>query len=170
MQEHKYRATDCSVYSSTLPGTGDVQLQGKHHSQLGRFGDKATHRHLKHTEAIHRAQALCPVVQRPVGKNLMSSLCLHFLLVLPGNTNSIFALDYISGALTLNGPLDRENPFYSSGFILTVKVSFWRPHGAGGKGTQMEVQTLALGLLEASTAVRQHLLTKEVWYSPCRMV
>ncbi|KAF4800332.1 cadherin-23-like protein [Turdus rufiventris] len=39
----------------------------------------------------------------------------------PGNTNSIFALDYISGALTLNGPLDRENPLYSSGFILTVK-------------------------------------------------
>ncbi|KAK2512970.1 hypothetical protein Q9233_015860 [Columba guinea] len=39
----------------------------------------------------------------------------------PGNTNSIFALDYISGALTLNGPLDRENPFYSAGFILTVK-------------------------------------------------
>ncbi|KAK2545140.1 hypothetical protein Q9966_001400 [Columba livia] len=38
-----------------------------------------------------------------------------------GNTNSIFALDYISGALTLNGPLDRENPFYSAGFILTVK-------------------------------------------------
>ncbi|XP_008940773.1 PREDICTED: cadherin-23-like, partial [Merops nubicus] len=37
------------------------------------------------------------------------------------NTNSIFALDYISGALTLNGPLDRENPFYSAGFILTVK-------------------------------------------------
>uniref|UniRef100_A0ACB8F9P8 Uncharacterized protein n=1 Tax=Sphaerodactylus townsendi TaxID=933632 RepID=A0ACB8F9P8_9SAUR len=38
-----------------------------------------------------------------------------------GNTNSLFALDYISGALTLNGPLDRENPFYSAGFILTVK-------------------------------------------------
>uniref|UniRef100_A0A8C9G5P6 Cadherin domain-containing protein n=1 Tax=Pavo cristatus TaxID=9049 RepID=A0A8C9G5P6_PAVCR len=41
--------------------------------------------------------------------------------IISGNTNSIFALDYISGALTLNGPLDRENPFYSSGFILTVK-------------------------------------------------
>ncbi|MXQ88375.1 hypothetical protein E5288_WYG021368 [Bos mutus] len=38
-----------------------------------------------------------------------------------GNTNSIFALDYISGALTLNGLLDRENPLYSHGFILTVK-------------------------------------------------
>lgn len=43
-------------------------------------------------------------------------------ILLSGNTNSIFALDYISGALTLNGPLDRENPFYSAGFILTVKV------------------------------------------------
>uniref|UniRef100_A0A8C3N8H9 Cadherin-23 n=1 Tax=Geospiza parvula TaxID=87175 RepID=A0A8C3N8H9_GEOPR len=41
--------------------------------------------------------------------------------IVSGNTNSIFALDYISGALTLNGPLDRENPFYSSGFVLTVK-------------------------------------------------
>lgn len=44
------------------------------------------------------------------------------LLSLAGNTNSIFALDYISGALTLNGLLDRENPLYSHGFILTVKV------------------------------------------------
>uniref|UniRef100_A0A8C0IBR3 Cadherin related 23 n=1 Tax=Bubo bubo TaxID=30461 RepID=A0A8C0IBR3_BUBBB len=41
--------------------------------------------------------------------------------IVSGNTNSIFALDYISGALTLNGPLDRENPLYSAGFILTVK-------------------------------------------------
>lgn len=47
---------------------------------------------------------------------------LMLFILLPGNTNSIFALDYISGALTLNGPLDRENPFYSAGFILTVKV------------------------------------------------
>ncbi|XP_019363367.1 PREDICTED: cadherin-23 isoform X2 [Gavialis gangeticus] len=41
--------------------------------------------------------------------------------IVSGNTNSIFALDYISGALTLNGLLDRENPLYSNGFILTVK-------------------------------------------------
>ncbi|XP_047681010.1 cadherin-23 isoform X2 [Prionailurus viverrinus] len=41
--------------------------------------------------------------------------------IVSGNTNSIFALDYISGALTLNGLLDRENPLYSHGFILTVK-------------------------------------------------
>lgn len=49
---------------------------------------------------------------------------------LAGNTNSIFALDYISGALTLNGLLDRENPLYSHGFILTVKVrpTGWVPH------------------------------------------
>lgn len=54
---------------------------------------------------------------------LCQLLVLTFLLFFSGNTNSIFALDYISGALTLNGPLDRENPFYSAGFILTVKVS-----------------------------------------------
>ncbi|XP_058841155.1 cadherin-23 isoform X3 [Acipenser ruthenus] len=41
--------------------------------------------------------------------------------IVSGNTNSIFALDYISGALTLNGQLDRENPLYSSGFLLTVR-------------------------------------------------
>ncbi|KAE8591215.1 hypothetical protein XENTR_v10018345 [Xenopus tropicalis] len=41
--------------------------------------------------------------------------------IVSGNTNSIFALDYISGALTLNGQLDRENPLYTAGFILTVK-------------------------------------------------
>ncbi|XP_060727466.1 cadherin-23-like [Tachysurus vachellii] len=41
--------------------------------------------------------------------------------VVSGNTNSVFALDYISGSLTVNGRLDRENPLYSSGFSLTVK-------------------------------------------------
>lgn len=51
-----------------------------------------------------------------------SLFVLILFILLSGNTNSIFALDYISGALTLNGPLDRENPFYSAGFILTVKV------------------------------------------------
>ncbi|KAM9327300.1 cadherin-23 [Gastrophryne carolinensis] len=43
--------------------------------------------------------------------------------IVSGNTNSIFALDYFSGALTLNGQLDRENPLYTSGFILTVKAT-----------------------------------------------
>ncbi|XP_068114336.1 cadherin-23 isoform X7 [Hyperolius riggenbachi] len=43
--------------------------------------------------------------------------------IVSGNTNSIFALDYFSGALTLNGQLDRENPLYISGFILTVKAT-----------------------------------------------
>uniref|UniRef100_A0A4W5PIJ7 Cadherin-related 23 n=1 Tax=Hucho hucho TaxID=62062 RepID=A0A4W5PIJ7_9TELE len=42
--------------------------------------------------------------------------------IISGNTNSIFALAYISGSLTVNGQLDRENPLYSSGFTLTVKV------------------------------------------------
>ncbi|MGH0133506.1 UNVERIFIED_CONTAM: hypothetical protein FKN15_054336 [Acipenser sinensis] len=41
--------------------------------------------------------------------------------IVSGNTNSIFALDYISGVLTLNGQLDRENPLYSSGFLLSVR-------------------------------------------------
>ncbi|XP_045556594.1 cadherin-23 [Salmo salar] len=41
--------------------------------------------------------------------------------IISGNTNSIFALDYISGSLTVNGQLDRENPLYSSGFTFTVK-------------------------------------------------
>ncbi|XP_031655229.1 cadherin-23 [Oncorhynchus kisutch] len=41
--------------------------------------------------------------------------------IISGNTNSIFALGYISGSLTVNGQLDRENPLYSSGFTLTVK-------------------------------------------------
>ncbi|OXB63864.1 hypothetical protein ASZ78_004159 [Callipepla squamata] len=52
---------------------------------------------------------------------LVAGRQIDFLVAPTGNTNSIFALDYISGALTLNGPLDRENPFYSAGFILTVK-------------------------------------------------
>uniref|UniRef100_A0A672R7D5 Cadherin-23-like n=1 Tax=Sinocyclocheilus grahami TaxID=75366 RepID=A0A672R7D5_SINGR len=39
-----------------------------------------------------------------------------------GNTNSVFALDYISGSLKVSGQLDRENPLYSSGFTITVKV------------------------------------------------
>ncbi|KAJ8418083.1 hypothetical protein AAFF_G00137920 [Aldrovandia affinis] len=33
----------------------------------------------------------------------------------------MFALDFVSGSLTVNGQLDRENPLYSAGFILTVK-------------------------------------------------
>uniref|UniRef100_A0A8C8K301 Cadherin domain-containing protein n=1 Tax=Oncorhynchus tshawytscha TaxID=74940 RepID=A0A8C8K301_ONCTS len=41
--------------------------------------------------------------------------------IISGNTNSIFALDYISGSLTVNGQLDRENPLYSPGFTFTVK-------------------------------------------------
>ncbi|XP_030626789.1 cadherin-23 [Chanos chanos] len=41
--------------------------------------------------------------------------------IVSGNTNSMFALDYISGSLTVNGQLDRENPLYSAGFTLTVK-------------------------------------------------
>uniref|UniRef100_A0A8C5FTC8 Cadherin domain-containing protein n=1 Tax=Gadus morhua TaxID=8049 RepID=A0A8C5FTC8_GADMO len=41
--------------------------------------------------------------------------------IISGNTNSMFALDYISGSLTVNGQLDRENPLYSAGFTITVR-------------------------------------------------
>ncbi|KAJ8014080.1 hypothetical protein DPEC_G00036540 [Dallia pectoralis] len=41
--------------------------------------------------------------------------------IVSGNTNSIFALDYISGSLSVNGLLDRENPLFSGGFTITVK-------------------------------------------------
>nr|XP_040035260.1 cadherin-23 isoform X6 [Gasterosteus aculeatus aculeatus] len=43
--------------------------------------------------------------------------------IISGNTNSVFALDYISGSLTVNGQLDRENPLYSAGFSLTVRAT-----------------------------------------------
>ncbi|MCI4376817.1 hypothetical protein PGIGA_G00192640, partial [Pangasianodon gigas] len=43
--------------------------------------------------------------------------------IVSGNTNSVFALDYISGSLTVNGRLDRENPLYASGFSLTVRAT-----------------------------------------------
>ncbi|XP_035848378.1 cadherin-23 isoform X4 [Sander lucioperca] len=43
--------------------------------------------------------------------------------IISGNTNSVFALDYISGSLTVNGQLDRENPLYSAGFTLTVRAT-----------------------------------------------
>ncbi|XP_069098368.1 cadherin-23-like [Pleurodeles waltl] len=43
--------------------------------------------------------------------------------IVSGNTNSIFALDYISGALTLKGQLDREHPLYTAGFLLTVRAT-----------------------------------------------
>lgn len=70
-----------------------------------------------------RGRCLCP-------RHASAHAALFFL---SGNTNSIFALDYISGALTLNGPLDRENPFYSAGFILTVKVRSRRASRQGGR-------------------------------------
>lgn len=81
-----------------------------------------------------QGRGLCPPTSlsalppAPFGIGCTRCLCSHCLLFFSGNTNSIFALDYISGALTLNGPLDRENPFYSTGFILTVKV---RPPSSG---------------------------------------
>ncbi|KAK7901835.1 hypothetical protein WMY93_018604 [Mugilogobius chulae] len=48
-------------------------------------------------------------------------LCLFLVHV--GNTNHVFALDFLSGALTVSGQLDRENPLYSAGFTLTVQAT-----------------------------------------------
>ncbi|XP_061083448.1 cadherin-23 [Conger conger] len=47
--------------------------------------------------------------------------------IVSGNTNSIFALDFVSGSLTVSGNLDRENPLYSAGFHLTVKGTELNP-------------------------------------------
>ncbi|XP_055018856.1 cadherin-23 [Boleophthalmus pectinirostris] len=43
--------------------------------------------------------------------------------IISGNTNHVFALDFLSGDLTVNGQLDRENPLYSAGFTLTVEAT-----------------------------------------------
>ncbi|XP_019902910.3 cadherin-23 isoform X4 [Esox lucius] len=57
---------------------------------------------------------------RAIDQDLGSPRGIGYTIV-SGNTNSIFALDYISGSLTVNGLLDRENPLFSPGFTLTVK-------------------------------------------------
>ncbi|CAL8357478.1 unnamed protein product [Boreogadus saida] len=44
----------------------------------------------------------------------------------------MFALDYISGSLTVNGQLDRENPLYSAGFTITVRGLMLREQGQPG--------------------------------------
>uniref|UniRef100_A0AAV2JQ63 Cadherin domain-containing protein n=1 Tax=Knipowitschia caucasica TaxID=637954 RepID=A0AAV2JQ63_KNICA len=43
--------------------------------------------------------------------------------IISGNTNHVFALDFLSGALTVDGQMDRENPLYSAGFTLTVEAT-----------------------------------------------
>lgn len=81
-------------------------------------------------------------------QHFLGSACAHIPVIFSsGNTNSIFALDYISGALTLNGPLDRENPFYSSGFILTVKVG---PAPAGEHILPFQAANLACAVLSGT--------------------
>ncbi|KAI9533702.1 Cadherin-23 [Dissostichus eleginoides] len=61
-----------------------------------------------------------------------------------GNTNSVFALDYISGALTVNGQLDRENPLYSAGFTLTVKATELKEDRSPSDATVMTTFTILL--------------------------
>ncbi|XP_053189417.1 cadherin-23 isoform X2 [Scomber japonicus] len=64
--------------------------------------------------------------------------------IISGNTNSVFALDYISGALTVNGQLDRENPLYSAGFTLTVKATELKDDRSPSEATVMTTFTILL--------------------------
>lgn len=73
----------------------------------------------------------------------------------PGNTNSVFALDYISGSLTVNGQLDRENPLYSAGFTLTVKVSWM--------GSRWEMERLSQPRGEIESLFHQW-IKRKLWY------
>ncbi|XP_056903807.1 cadherin-23 [Takifugu flavidus] len=64
--------------------------------------------------------------------------------IVSGNTNSVFALDYISGSLTVSGQLDRENPLYSAGFTLTVKATELRADRFPSDATVMTTFTILL--------------------------
>uniref|UniRef100_A0A7N8WZ65 Cadherin-23 n=1 Tax=Mastacembelus armatus TaxID=205130 RepID=A0A7N8WZ65_9TELE len=65
-------------------------------------------------------------------------------LIFSWNTNSVFALDYISGSLTVNGQLDRENPLYSAGFTLTVKATELKDDRSPSDATVMTTFTILL--------------------------
>ncbi|XP_077053022.1 cadherin-23 isoform X1 [Siphateles boraxobius] len=64
--------------------------------------------------------------------------------IVSGNTNSMFALDYISGSLTVSGQLDRENPLYSSGFTITVKATELNEDRTPTSATVMTTFTIML--------------------------
>ncbi|GLD56116.1 cadherin-23 isoform X1, partial [Lates japonicus] len=64
--------------------------------------------------------------------------------IISGNTNSVFALDYISGSLTVNGQLDRENPLYSAGFTLTVKATELKDDRSPSEATVRTTFTILL--------------------------
>ncbi|XP_038594037.1 cadherin-23-like [Micropterus salmoides] len=64
--------------------------------------------------------------------------------IISGNTNSVFALDYISGSLTVNGQLDRENPLYSAGFTLTVKATELKDDRSPSEATVRTAFTILL--------------------------
>uniref|UniRef100_A0A8C2E0U4 Cadherin-related 23 n=1 Tax=Cyprinus carpio TaxID=7962 RepID=A0A8C2E0U4_CYPCA len=64
--------------------------------------------------------------------------------IMSGNTNSMFALDYISGSLTVSGQLDRENPLYSSGFTITVKATELNDDRTPSSATVMTTFTILL--------------------------
>ncbi|XP_048060461.1 cadherin-23 isoform X2 [Megalobrama amblycephala] len=64
--------------------------------------------------------------------------------IISGNTNSMFALDYISGSLTVSGQLDRENPLYSSGFTITVRATELNDDRTPTSATVMTTFTILL--------------------------
>ncbi|XP_039477829.1 cadherin-23 [Oreochromis aureus] len=64
--------------------------------------------------------------------------------IITGNTNSVFALDYISGSLTVNGQLDRENPLYSAGFSLTVRATELNDDRSPSRATVVTTFTILL--------------------------
>uniref|UniRef100_A0A671QN41 Cadherin-23-like n=1 Tax=Sinocyclocheilus anshuiensis TaxID=1608454 RepID=A0A671QN41_9TELE len=64
--------------------------------------------------------------------------------IISGNTNSVFAVDYISGSLKVSGQLDRENPLYSSGFTITVKATELNDDRTPSSATVMTTFTILL--------------------------
>ncbi|XP_061692923.1 cadherin-23 [Syngnathoides biaculeatus] len=64
--------------------------------------------------------------------------------IISGNTNSVFSLDYISGRLTVNGQLDRENPLYSAGFSLSVKATELKEDRSPSEATVRTTFTILL--------------------------
>ncbi|XP_056292166.1 cadherin-23-like [Pseudoliparis swirei] len=64
--------------------------------------------------------------------------------IISGNTNSVFSLNYISGSLTVNGQLDRENPLYSAGFSLTVKATELKEDRSPSEATVKTTFTILL--------------------------
>ncbi|KAK1791202.1 hypothetical protein P4O66_013223 [Electrophorus voltai] len=94
-----------------IAGRGDEKMKGK---ERGRVEEKSSM--IESSPGVLLLSS-CAVLVVSLAIAMVSRVCGS----VQGNVNSVFALDYISGLLTVNGRLDRENPLYSSGFTLTVK-------------------------------------------------